>query len=352
MSNRPRTPEAPPRRAPATPPTIFIAFARRPGSRRRRCCDSHHSDGDGGEAVEQRHHRPPVHRGEELARARHRSSARRFRRIDAAAGIGGRGAQERRRASSARRRRSAHRRRRSAARSPGRRCAATGSGPSWNMNALTPRRPSSPAAAQSIVDRLLHGVADIDERLDGRCSSPRCGRGAARGRSASGRRGSRSASSAPSARSASIDPVRGPALVEAAEIDELDGEPADLRRRLEHLAPGPCRRGPRSAGGSWWRRARRRAAPRASAGRARADLPRRGDEGVDRRRRRGDGRRPGVSALERSFLSVMRDHARAHFVLAGAACNSARRRRRGAQCSVRRRRGATRLLPGPDGDGR
>src|SRR5215218_5479517 len=46
---------------------------------------------------------------------------------------------------------------------------------------------------------------------------------------------------------------------------------------------------------------------------------------------------PGVSVLERSFLSVMRDHGLAHhFVLSGAACNRRRDLGQPPQCSVRR----------------
>ena len=54
--------------------------------------------------------------------------------------------------------------------------------------------------------------------------------------------------------------ARRPAFGEAAEIDELHVEPAERRGRPGTFSPAGRRRGPRSAAGSWWRRARRPAA--------------------------------------------------------------------------------------------
>ena len=129
------------------------------------------------------------------------------------------------------------------------------------MKAGTPSSPSSPAAAAEIVDRLLHGVADKTSACTFAVSHLARAHAAAPCRSGCGRRGNRCAPSARRAR-AVRDPARGAAFVEPAEIDELHVEPADRAPPRGTSRPAAGRRCPRSAAGSWWRRARR------SAGRA------------------------------------------------------------------------------------
>ena len=93
-------------------------------------------------------------------------------------------------------------------------------------------------------------------------------------------------------------PARGAAFVEAAEIDELHVEAADSAAACEHLALQLGRRDPRSAGGSWWRRARKSAGPRTGRG-GRSEPLGFGQKGVDHRSGRSLSRRPaGLRLIE------------------------------------------------------
>ena len=126
------------------------------------------------------------------------------------------------------------------------------------MKALTPRSPSSPAERAERVDRLLHGVADIDEHLHGlvlrlAADMPQdpadLGLAAAavdplhQARKRAGRR--------PSARRGTRQ-SRG---------NRRAARRGRRRRPPRTSRPGPGRPDPRSAAGSSWRRARKRAAP-------------------------------------------------------------------------------------------
>ena len=133
------------------------------------------------------------------------------------------------------------------------------------MKAGTPSRPSSPAAAQRSSIASSMASPTIDQRLHLALSRIRA------------RMGEHLADLGMAA--AAVDPLHqraepfrlrhpagGAAFGEPAIIDELDVEPADRGGFLEHLAPAAGRRRPRSAAGSWWRRAQRSAG---RAGRAR-----------------------------------------------------------------------------------
>ena len=194
--------------------------------------------------------------GEEPAR---RAGAGRLERGAAAGGIGADRGEQRAGARPRRGRRTAGRRRRSAGRSRGRRAPAAGSRPSWNMKARVlrsaelarlvrragrrsppsrrRRRPAPrPAPAAAARDGMVEHPADLGEAA------------------VAGDAGHQ-----PLQPGGVGDPARGAGLAVAAVVDELHLEPAGARPRRRTSPPAAGRRGPRSAGGSWWRRARRSA---------------------------------------------------------------------------------------------
>ena len=145
-------------------------------------------------------------------------------------------------------------------------------------------QPELAGRGRQIVDRFFHRVADIDQRRH-------LALVALRARVAQHLADLRMAALASDARhqvaeaGAVRDPARGAAFVQAAEIDELHVEPADRSQPRGTSRPAACRRYPRSAAGSWWRRARR------SAGRA--GRPRSAAQACGRAERTRRSRRAG-----------------------------------------------------------
>ena len=170
------------------------------------------------------------------------------------------------------------------------------------MKAGTPQQPEFAGRRAEVVDRLLHGVADIDQRLhlrSARILAPTCD--STLPIWVWPPRQSIFSISAPSRSGCATQP-RCPAFGKPAKIDELHIEPADRRRLLRTSRPAAGRPYPRSAGGSWWRRAQR---PAARAGPA---TPTTASRAPWRERRRSPAARKPVGRPSRSgprFLTFL-----------------------------------------------